>query len=528
MRRKSIFGFILMLASIAMLPQTASAQELTERTSGILFEAATNTQLAEALTQRRKTLEERQGEPLQRHQWWLWGLGSFDYDRDGDLDLIVCIHGSTNGMILRNELKETGKLTFRDATEQLGLDGVVPSTDNYPLVWDFNGDGFLDIAGLFDDKKTPCLLNQGGKRFEEAAFSLHPINYPDSIRDLNGDGYIDIAQTRRDKRIEFHYNAQSSSFSKSEAPAEPPVALPASLQAEIDKVREKKANRFLKLAYFQPDLNGDGKRDLVIRAFGSYSGERLGWYLMSDDEGRLSEQAEASGLPRRGAPLLMEDLDHDGDVYVLFSSTAVACLFCISREVDPLTEFGKQSCPYLHVNMRDDFDHDGDLGLAVSNRRYGREIVFENLGDGRFAPVLSVRGWDADPMVLRDINNDGLIDVIVGSANGKESIGVYLNATAKTGNYCQLYLRMDAPNVYAAGARVEVFPAGELDRSDPRPLLTEHAHLDGSPLHVGLGDATAFDLRVTFPGLEAMELKNVAARPRLFITPQGASTSEPK
>lgn len=526
----AVLSSTLACAAYANAEDTATAPDASS--GQITFQAAEDTGLSKILTDRRIALEKRQGKLLTGHQWWLWGLGSFDYDRDGDVDLMVCIHGSTNGLILRNELQESGKLTFTDVTEELGVDGFVPSTDNYPLMWDFDGDGYLDIAGLLNDTKTPCLLNQGGKRFTKAPFSLHPINYPDAIRDLNGDGYIDIAQVVRGKRIEFLYDAKSETFTKEESPFAEPADLPASLREEMDNVRAEPGNRFIKFKYFRADLNGDGRLDLVVRAFGSYSGDRLGWYLIARENGRYEDHTKQWGLPRGGAPLLIEDLDRDGDIDLLIASGEDAGLMLndgtgkFTQKAGPLTDFVKQRCPYLHVATRVDFDHDGDLDLAVSNRRYGREKIFENRGQGDFTTVLSVRGWDADPIVLRDINNDGLVDVIVGGAENKENIGVYLNATPSAGNYCQLYTRMDRPNVYAVGTRVEAFPTGTLGKKNAVPILVEYAHVDGSPIQIGLGEAKSLDLRVAFPGRKTLELSNVAAKPKLLITPEGASTSE--
>jgi hypothetical protein len=42
-----------------------------------------------------------------------------------------------------------------------------------------------------DDTNTTCLWNRAGSKFEKAAFSLHPMNGYDVLRDLNGDGFID-------------------------------------------------------------------------------------------------------------------------------------------------------------------------------------------------------------------------------------------------------------------------------------------------------------------------------------------------
>jgi len=505
----------------------ATGQVVSEQPTGMRLEAAAGTGLGKILTDRRLALEKRDGGPLKGHAWWLWGLGSFDYDLDGDLDLIVCIHGSTDGLVIRNELVETGSLTFTDVTAELGVDRRVPSTDNYPLMWDFDGDGYLDIAGLLNDSKTPCLWNRAGRRFSKASFSLHPINYPDEIRDLNGDGYVDISQSIGGQRVRFFYDANSASFTKTEIPIEPPAGVPEQVRRELGQLRSAPHNRFLKVRYFRSDLNGDGRGDWIVRAYGSYSGDRLGWYLLADNSGSFGDHTKQGKLPRDGAPLLWEDLDRDGDVDLLIASGKEAGLFLndghgiFARREGPLTEFVKQRCPYLQVVKRADLDGDGDLDLAISNRRYGRQMVLQNLGEGSFQTVLETSGWDADPLVLRDIDNDGRIDVIVGGAGEKENIGVFLNQTQGFGNVCRLYLRREEPNVYAAGAKVELFRAGTLGRPNAFPVFVQDAHLDGSPIHLGLRDANSFDLRVRFDDDNTLELKNVASRPKLYVNTQG-------
>jgi hypothetical protein len=523
-RRDFLFVFVCLSASALCV-----ADEVTgNRSTGIVFKQLQDTGLNEVLKARRSVLEKRNGGPLRGHAWWLWGLSAFDYDQDGDLDLIVCIHGGKNGLIIKNLWKETGKFRFVDVTEELGVDGIMPSTDDYPLVWDFDGDGDLDIAGLLDDQPTPCLLNQSGKRFVKASFSLHPINHPGGVRDLNGDGYLDIFQLRRGKRIEFSYDPESAVFKKSESTFEPEFELPTEVNRAIATLRDRKENRFIRFKYINDyDLNNDGKRDLVVSGFGSYSGDRVGWYLTATEDNRFVDETTAMGLPRQGTPFHFQDVDQDGDVDLLIASGERAGLYLnngrggFTLRPGPLAEFIQRRCPYLHVAFRVDLDNDGDHDLALSNRRYGQQRVFENLGDGRFEVVLQSRGWDADPLVLRDINDDGRVDVIIGGAGDKEDIGIFINETRSAGTYCKLYPRMKSPNIYAVGTRVEIYSAGSLGKKDAQPRSTETAPLDGSSIHIGLGKERTFDMRVIFPGRPLREFRNVNAVPTLRVTPVG-------
>lgn len=515
-----------MMACIIGAAHLATADEPESR---IRFERVENTGLDRILRERRALLEERKGAPLKGHEWWLWGLSAFDYDRDGDLDLIVCVHGSTNGLIVRNERSQHGRIEFVDVTQALGVDGAVPSTDDYPLIWDFDGDGFLDVAGLFDDRSTPCLWNRDGRSFEKASFSLHPLNHARAVEDLDGDGDLDVWQIRRDRRVELLYDTGSRSFEKRETDFTPPVELPASVEQELDVRRADPKNRFLMFQFVERDLNGDGRRDLVITGFGAYSGDRVGWYLVQDDDGKFSDRTRELGLPRDGAPFSIEDLDNDGDIDLLIASSENGGLYLNSgegrftRTPGAVTDFVRRRCPYLHVVFRVDLDNDGDRDLAISNRRLGRQKFYENLGDGRFAEVFSARGWDADPLVLGDFDGDGLVDLVIGGSEEKEDIGVYRNATPHPGNFCSLLPRMTRPNVYAAGTIVEAFPAGTIDIKGSRPFLVERTRPDGSPVHIGLGAAKLFDLRITFPGREPVVHRELEARPALVVTPDGIS-----
>jgi hypothetical protein len=185
------------------------------------------------------------------------------------------------------------------------------------------------------------------------------------------------------------------------------------------------------------------------------------------------------------------------------------------------TTFLRRKGPYLHRAWTVDFDCDGDPDLVLSNPRYGAEEIYENTGRGQFELLHKARGWDSDPVVICDVNVDGLPDVAIGGPGN--SITIYLNASPNPGNFCNVYVRAAAPNVFAAGAKVEVFRAGRLGVVGARPRLSMKAPSGGEPIHVGLGEAKTFDLRVTFPGEDPkiIDIKALKACPRITVTPDG-------
>ena len=163
---------------------------------------------------------ERQGGKFRSHGWWPWGLTAFDIDGDGDLDLMPSHHGTPRAMILRSQFRQTGKLAFADATREFGVDTRdLPMSDALPHVWDFDGDGWLDIAGFSDETKCPCLFNQGGRKLVVAGFNLQPLSYLGEVRDLNGDGYPEVTGQRGDRRYTFLFDPKARTFRREVADA---------------------------------------------------------------------------------------------------------------------------------------------------------------------------------------------------------------------------------------------------------------------------------------------------------------------
>lgn len=461
------------------------------------------------------------------HALWLWGLGNVDYDNDGDQDLIVSYHGPRHGRILKNQWKETGKLTFVDVTTEMGIENEVPSADWNPVAWDFDGDGFLDVAGLFDDQPTTCLLNEGGKRFVKAPFHLHPINKGYGITDCNGDGHPDIVQYKK-TITKMIYDPAAKKFNAQNAPNELPAGTPDAVKEEWNAMLANKEFRYLAPYYFTgSDLNGDGKSEVVLTGFSGYSGPCAGRFLFSQADGNLKDETEAAGLPKEGTPLLLHDLNGDGALDVLIVAGAKAGQYLNDGKgkftfvSGPLTDQLKKRVQYFQRVWVVDFNNDGAPDLAFSDRRMGGVYAFLNDGKGAFTQILKTSGWDADPLVLFDANDDGLLDVIVGDKKG--CVTVHLNACPTPGRWAKLYPRLEKPNPFGVDTRFEAFRAGDLGKSGARPFWTETAHADGTPVLLGLGAAETFDLRVTLPGKEGkvVDLKGLATNKQWKITADG-------
>jgi hypothetical protein len=102
-------------------------------------------------------------------QYWSWGGDLFDYDNDGDLDILI-----SNGdghrldtqeeLFLANAPGPDGDRVFRDAAGQSGEFFRHKSVSRGMAVGDYDNDGDLDVFILNLDQPSILLRNEGGNR----------------------------------------------------------------------------------------------------------------------------------------------------------------------------------------------------------------------------------------------------------------------------------------------------------------------------------------------------------------------------
>src|SRR5262245_24167677 len=136
----------------------------------------------------------RQGGPGKSHGWWPWGLRAFDFDNDGRLDLLASHHGTPRSIVLRSMPANAGQFRFVNATRDLEIDSRdMPIADDRPWIWDFDGDGWLDIAGFANEIAMGAAWNQKGKGFVPTKGTWFAgLSHPREVLDLDGDGYLDL------------------------------------------------------------------------------------------------------------------------------------------------------------------------------------------------------------------------------------------------------------------------------------------------------------------------------------------------
>ncbi len=307
------------------------------------------------------------------------GLATADINRDGKLDLVNCNAWGYNVRVLLGD-----GLGGFNSTKELNADGGPVRL----IVRDFNKDGRLDIAVNAPDEGAILVYfgdGQGG--FVTPAEELDDIPQPFGLAagDFNRDTNLDIATTTRNgtgadgSRVAIFEGNGAGKFARG---TEFQVGqLPTSLQAH--------------------DMNNDGIVDLLVAGLGrtpnidplAGEGNFISSFL-GDGAGKFTlKQTLHFGAGNGKFDMAVGDFDEDGDLDVALAQTGIQSDIHTDNLLlffgdgtgklvkGPTVTVGKEP----HTVVSADFNKDGHLDLAVTNRTDGTVSVLLGNGTGRFA-----------------------------------------------------------------------------------------------------------------------------------------------
>ena len=447
------------------------------------------------------TFSEVLDSPVRVHSWNS-GAAFADFDNDGDLDLVVSHQhhlnsskywgGKDMGLVGNLLYENDGNGNFTDVTEGSGLYVEAPFLGRNTFVFDFDGDGLLDIL-LQDDfvlnkqarADSRLMKNMGGLRFKDVTAEAGlPTGWRKGlyglggfVSDINGDGWPDIFFAHSCRM--FINNRDGTFHEIFPNLIDPKYTLPATVNynwtcgADIG------------------DLNNDGKMDFVMGDHFDRSSKVHRIYVF------LNEGNDANGDP------IFRDITYEAGV----------------ADADGKT-------PHLQLQ---DLDNDGWLDLMVSNcntfvyRNKGELIdgvpQFEKpIGSG---VVGGIGYWAAGALV--DYDRDGRLDFF-GADWDPGFASPLLRNVSKGKNYIAVKAELEnSPNRNAIGAKVEVFKAGMLGQEEGRLGIRQISPTNGysscveAIAYFGLPKDKQVDIRLTMPcGGKVYNAKSVK-RNQMFV-----------
>lgn len=313
---------------------------------------------------------------------------------------------------------------------------------------DFNGDGKIDVAASGEGGLAIRMNDGTGGLNTPVEYMGIPLNNL-CTGDADGDGDIDLVTVNRTTpgTISVLLNDGAGAFSG----------------------RTDYAVDTFPSAAVVADINGDGKRDIVVANQGTIRAP-IGTILVltNNGDGTFAHSASyATGkFPYR---LCAADLNGDGylDLAVavnapyFHSDYGVAIFLNDGAGAFPSMVYHKVAAAPSGVQAAD-LDADGKLDLAVSGM-YGGMSVLLNVGAGNFAPQHAYNlGTGASSITVADFDHNGSLDLAV-SHDAANAVAIFTNAGS--GNF-------SSPVTYTSGGWPEAIQAADLDGDGYTDLVT--------------------------------------------------------
>ncbi len=320
-----------------------------------------------------------------------------DYDKDGDMDLLVC-PGGNNHPVNSRELQL--RLFSNDGKGDYTLNSTAFPAMNMnvsvAIANDFNNDGFPDLfiggrsyPGVYgSDPQSYLLANDGKGHFKDIAKTKNTDI--SQIGMVTGAVWEDVAG---DKQKELIIVGEWMA--------------PRIFNFNKDHFDELKTNINDKFGWWQSlevaDINNDGKQDLIL----GNTGENF----------YLSPQADSP------AKLWLNDYDKNGDMDKIISYTIdgkdmpVFLKRDIEEQLPGLKKDNLKHSEYALKPVQDLFSKEMIASSIVKKFTYSPSCVAINEGNGKFTikklPVMSQLSC-INAIKPMDVNGDGFLDLITG------------------------------------------------------------------------------------------------------------------
>ncbi len=324
-------------------------------------------------------------------------LAAADYDNDGDVDLFLCRKPAARASLQNSDvpvnflagsllLRNDESFRFVDVTSSVGLVSQAPLTARSAIWFDRDLDGDQDLYVTAGKSGGVQFENEEGffKRVTDSVASGLPGQQSASAGDFNGDGRFDLFVASDSKPNASHSNESHVSYG-----GQADSAKPFYLRAPL--FNDQYATTSL-----VADLNNDGRDDLLVGNGGltRVSLEDLAW-LFPDPKQNKQDSANATDPSDQN-----ESLFEAGKLgqYSVYSRQKNRCYASIgpSGFSEMSSASGLDYSEDSRAMVATDWDHDGDVDIAVMSRTGPQLRVFINVLNRRNSVSFKLTGEDSN------------------------------------------------------------------------------------------------------------------------------------
>lgn len=421
----------------------------------------------------------------------------------------------------------TAAQVFERTTESAGFNSTLKPVFANPIWGDMNGDGFIDLMVSHHGTTPDIYINSKDGTFSERHviptfgieyFSEHYDFHGYSFTDFNSDGVLDLFITLGAKRGDPEFSKRDLLYRGNGNGSFEQVSTEFGVENPTGRGRSS--------CWF--DYDGDGQLDFFLKNL-----DTPNLFFLNQGESGFVDIAADINLQgfTLGSVCSIVDYDNDGDMDIFLTSGSLDDTLLSQLEDGSFVDASELAgiAPYArgHGVAWGDYNNDGFMDLYIARGAPSsftgliselelENTLYTNNGDGSFTEDTLSAGlsgnYNTSAAVWGDVNNDGLLDLLVTNAGEVDGSGnhnfLYLNNG--DGTFTDI---ADQANINdqaeVDGHRYHTTSMGDYDNDGALDIILASESIGSSKgateLYRNLGNSNAY-LKVVLKGVRGNKL----------------------